>query len=344
MTASVVDRLRELRLDAAPPRGAPAVEPVRPRAQRGRMYLVAGIGLVAVAAALGVATRKNAVAPPSVAPAAQAAPVAAPAAALVAAGFVVPQRSGTIGSQVTGQIREILVREGDRVRAGQVIAHVEDADARAALGRARAAQAEAQQQLAGIHFQRTQAAATLARQQALSARGFTTRASLDASVAESGMLGARVAAAEAALAGASASVRAAEVTLGRFAIRAPFSGVVIDKNAEVGELVSPISAGGGFTRTGIVTIVDMASLHVEADVNEAYIGKVRAGQPVTLSFDALPGETFDAKVSAIVPSADRNRATVRVNIALVRRDPRILPQMAAKAAFLPSASNTGSRQ
>ncbi|GAA0745943.1 efflux RND transporter periplasmic adaptor subunit [Sphingomonas trueperi] len=344
MTASVVDRLRELRLDAVPAMGAPAVEPARPRARRGRMSLAAGIGLVAAAAALGVATRKKAVAPPSVAPAAQAAPVAAPAAALVAAGFVVPQRSGTIGSQVTGQIREILVREGDRVRAGQVIAHVDDADARAALGRARAAQAEAQQQLAGIHFQRTQAAATLARQQALSARGFTTRASLDASAAESGMLGARVAAAEAALAGASASVRAAEVTLGRFAIRAPFSGVVIDKNAEVGELVSPISAGGGFTRTGIVTIVDMASLHVEADVNEAYIGKVRAGQPVTLSFDALPGETFDARVSAIVPSADRNRATVRVNIALVRRDPRILPQMAAKAAFLPSASNTGSRQ
>lgn len=342
MTAAVVDRLRALQLDSAPPRAAPAGDPVRPRR---RAMIGAGIGLVAAAAAIVVATRETAVAPAPVIAAgtAQAAPVAGPAAALVAAGFVVPQRSGTIGSQVTGQIREILVREGDRVRAGQVIAHVDDADARAALGRARAAQAEARQQVAGLRFQRVQAAATLARQQALSDRGFATRASLEASTAESGMLGARVAAAEAALAGAGAAVRAAEVTLGRFAIRAPFAGVVIDKNAEVGELVSPISAGGGFTRTGIVTLVDMDSLHVEADVNEAYIGKIRPGQPVALTFDALPGERFAATVSAIVPAADRNRATVRVNIALVRRDPRILPQMAAKAAFLSSPSSTGSR-
>ncbi|MDP5279880.1 efflux RND transporter periplasmic adaptor subunit [Sphingomonas sp. DG1-23] len=344
MTATVADRLRELRLDREPtraiPRAAPAVRTDRDGGRRSLLPLLLtgmaslAVGSVATASLLGSAGGKPE--PVAAAPVPPASPIAeAPAASLVAAGFVVPQRGGTVGSQVTGQLRQVLVAEGDHVQAGQIIARVDDSDARAALDRAIAAQAEARETVAALRHQHRQAVATLARRQALSQRGFTTMAALEESQAESGMLGARIAAAEAASSGATAAVRAAHVMLDRYAIRAPFAGVVIEKNAEVGELVSPISAGGGFTRTGVVTLVDMASLQVEADVNEAYISGIRSGQRVALTFDALPGERFEAAVAAIVPSADRNRATVRVNIAFVRRDPRILPQMAAKAAFLP---------
>ncbi|WP_158298726.1 efflux RND transporter periplasmic adaptor subunit [Sphingomonas psychrotolerans] len=347
MTATVADRLRELRLDREPtsaiPKAAHAVRVERNGRRSLVPLLLTGLasltfGSVTTAALMGSTDGEPAaVAAVPVLPAAPA--PGASVTSLVAAGFVVPQRGGTVGSQVTGQLRQVLVAEGDHVQAGQIIARVDDSDARAALDRAIAAQAEARQTVAALGYQRRQAVATLARRQALSQRGFTTKAALEESQAESGMLGARIAAAEAALSGATAGVRAAHVMLDRYAIRAPFAGVVIEKNAEVGELVSPISAGGGFTRTGVVTLVDMASLQVEADVNEAYISGIRSGQRVVLTFDALPGERFEAAVSAIVPSADRNRATVRVNIAFVRRDPRILPQMAAKAAFL----STGDR-
>jgi HlyD family secretion protein len=343
MSAATIERLRELRLDRAPGRTPPppagplpdkarASRPLLPLLLTGAACLAIGSIGTAMLIGSGATTATPAVAAPAPAPAPRA--TAAPLSGLVAAGFVVPQRGGTVGSQVTGQLREMLVAEGDHVQAGQVIARVDDADARAALDRAVAAEAEARETIAALHHQLRQADATLARRQALSARGFTTAAALEESQAESGMLAARIGAAQAARAGAAAQVHSARVTLDRYAIRAPFAGVVIEKNAEVGELVSPVSAGGGFTRTGVVTLVDMASLQVEADVAEAYINGIRAGQRVSRSFDALPGERFDAAVAAIVPSADRNRATVRVNIAFVRRDPRILPQMAAKATFL----------
>jgi len=346
MTPTVADRLRELRLDREPTRAVPKAAPAVRIERHGRRslmpLLITGLASLAVGSVATASLLGGAKAVPAAAvPAQPATPAAdAPVASLVAAGFVVPQRGGTVGSQVTGQLRQVLVAEGDHVEAGQIIARVDDSDARAALDRAVAAQAEARQTVAALRHQHRQAVATLARRQALSQRGFTTLAALEESQAESGMLGARIAAAEAALNGAAAAVRAAHVTLDRYAIRAPFAGVVIEKNAEVGELVSPISAGGGFTRTGVVTLVDMASLQVEADVNEAYISGIRSGQRVVLTFDALPGERFEAAVAAIVPSADRNRATVRVNIAFVRRDPRILPQMAAKAAFLPKGDRS----
>lgn len=340
--SAVAERLRTLALEqpaiarpAPPPQRAP-----RPAAQKGRGR---GALLAAIAAALTVGAAAGSAATGWLAPAPAATPASAPTAsetraapsALVASGFIVARRGATIGSQTTGQLREILVGEGDRVAAGQVIARVDAGDALAALARARSEAAMARAGLAALGHQRERAAAALDRREALAARGFATAAALEESRAEAGTLGARVTEARASIAAADAAVRAAELAVARHAIRAPFSGVVVDKNAEVGELVSPVSAGGGFTRTGVVTLVDMASLAVEVDVSEAYIGSIAPGQPVALSLDAVPGERFPARVKAVVPSADRAKATVRVDIALDRLDPRMLPHMAVKAAFLP---------
>lgn len=346
MNVVLADRLRDLRLDVGVKGGVDRTLPranVRqsgPHAGRTALLIAAALACGTLAGGVGTAffrgetaSKAAEAAPPVPAPAADAS-----AGSLVAAGFVVPRRGGTVGSQMTGQLREILVKEGDHVAAGQVIARIDDADARAALSRARSEAVMARAALAALGFQHAEAKSSLARKEALGERGFVTLATLDESRAAAGALGARIGEARANVAAMDAGVRNAEVVMARYVIRAPFAGVVIDKNAEVGELVSPVSAGGGFTRTGVVTIVDMASLGVEVDVNEAYIGRVTPGQPVALTLDAFPGERFRAAVSAIVPAADRNRATVRVDIALLDHDPRILPQMGAKAAFLPANS------
>lgn len=352
--SAVADRLRELRLDRpetiarAAPVGRPAPErrpvsraSVLPRA----LILAAMLGIGATAGSLGTGWALNATgrtAPRAVAP------IEAPAAgagaapspgALVAAGFVVARRGATVGSQITGQLREVLVHEGDRVAAGQVIARLVDDDARAALVRAQAQAAMARASLDAFGHQRTEALATLHRREALRDRGFVTAASLDEALADSETLGSRMAEARANIAAVEAGVTAARIALDRHVIRAPFGGVVVGKNVEVGELVSPVSAGGGFTRTGVASIVDMSSLGVEVDVSEAYIGAITPGQPVALTLDAIPGARFKARVAAVIPSADRNRATVRVAIVFAALDPRILPQMAVKAAFLRPASN-----
>ena len=194
---------------------------------------------------------------------------------LVASGFVVPGRAATVGAPITGTIRSILVKEGSFVRAGQVVAYLDDASAAAVFDRARAQVLMASAEIGGLDAQRDEATATLWRKSELSERGFVTKASLDSSRTTYRTVNAQIAQARANISAMDAVARDARIDVLRHVIRAPFSGVVVTKNAEVGEIVSPVSAGGGFTRTGILTLVDMESLGIDVDISEAHIASLR---------------------------------------------------------------------
>ena len=243
---------------------------------------------------------------------------------LVASGYVVARREATVASETTGRLIAVRVEEGQRVRRGQVLALIEPTLARAetAGAHARAAAADADLAEARRQFDRTTA---------LSQQGFASNAALTAAQSRYDQALAQRNAAHSDAASASAQ-------LARYEIRAPFDGVVVDKAAQVGEMISPLSAGGGFTRTGICTIVDMTSLEIEVDVSESYIARVHEDQRVEATLDAYPDTTFPAHVIATIPTADRSRATVRVRIGFDNLDPRILPEMAISVRFLDQAS------
>jgi RND family efflux transporter MFP subunit len=331
------ERLRTLRIERSPEASA---TPAPRRARRPMRALAALAGAAAAGAAAVLVFTIERPAAPAAAAAAEA-PAAAPIASgsLIASGFIVPRRAATVGSQITGQLRSIQVTEGEHVVAGQVVAYLDSSLADSALAAARAQVRIAAAGVAALNVQHGEALRVVARGEALKARGFVTMASLTANRAQAGTLAAQIAEASANVAAARAAADGAAVAVGRHVIRAPFAGVVINKNAEVGEVISPISAGGGFTRTGVITLVDMSSLGAEVDVNEAYISQVQPGQRADLNLDAYPGKTFEAVVAAIVPSADRNRATVRVRLDIASLDPRMLPQMAAKVTFHRAPSN-----
>jgi HlyD family secretion protein len=264
---------------------------------------------------------------PKPAPAAAPAPAAstatgksAPAGGLIASGYVVARRQATVAAEVTGRLVEVRVEEGQPVQAGEVLAVLEPTLAQAELRTSRARVASAEADLA-------EAARVLNRARELSKQGFATQASLTAAQARHDQAAAQLNASR-------SEAQQASAQLARYLIRAPFSGVVTNKAAQPGEIISPISAGGGFTRTGVCTIVDMTSLEIEVDVSEAYIAKVHQGQKVSAVLDAYPDVTFDAHVIATIPSADRSKATVRVRIGFDKLDPRILPEMAISVRFL----------
>jgi RND family efflux transporter MFP subunit len=239
---------------------------------------------------------------------------------LVASGYVVARREATVASETTGRLIEVRVEEGQHVRRGQIIAVLSPTLARAEYAGAAARAAASDANLAEAQRQ-------LDRTRALRSQGFAS---------EAAMTGAQSAydAAAATRNAAHADAARAGAQLGYFQIRAPFDGVVVDKAAQVGEMISPLSAGGGFTRTGICTIVDMSSLEIEVDVSESYIARVHEEQRVEAVLDAYPDVTFPAHVIATIPSADRSRATVRVRIGFDHLDPRILPEMAISVRFL----------
>jgi RND family efflux transporter MFP subunit len=239
---------------------------------------------------------------------------------LVASGYVVARREATVASETTGRLIEVRVEEGQHVRRGQVLAVLSPTLARAEFAGAQARAAAADANLSEAQRQ-------LDRTRTLRQQGFAS---------EAAMTGAQSAydAAAAQRNAAHADAASAGAQLGYFQIRAPFDGVVVDKAAQVGEMISPLSAGGGFTRTGICTIVDMTSLEIEVDVSESYIARVHEGQRVEATLDAYPDQTFPAHVIATIPSADRSRATVRVRIGFDHLDPRILPEMAISVRFL----------
>lgn len=259
------------------------------------------------------------------------------ASVLDASGYVTARRQATVSSKITGKVREVLIEEGMRVETGQVLATLEDTEARAQLELAQAQLASARSQVDEARALATQAARELERARGMSARGLASASSLDAASAQAESSAARVASAERGVEVARENVEYAEVQLDNTIVRAPFGGIVTVKAAQPGEMISPVSAGGGFTRTGIGTIVDMESLEVQVDVNESYIGRVRAGQRAEAVLNAYPDWKIPASVIAIIPTADRAKATVKVRVALAERDARIVPDMGARVAFLEDA-------
>lgn len=256
---------------------------------------------------------------------------------LNASGYVVARRVATVASKTTGQVAEVLVEEGMAVDEGQVLARLDDTNARAEvaltesrLDNARRAQDEVQVRL-------EEARRTLARAGALREQGLVSQAELDTAEADVAALEARLALALGEARTAERALALSQRLLDDTIIRAPFAGVVVSKDAQPGETISPVSAGGGFTRTGIATIVDMDSLEIEVDVNEAFINRVRQGQPAEAVLDAYPDWRIPASVISIVPTADRQKATVKVRIGFEEFDPRILPEMGVQVWFLEQA-------
>jgi RND family efflux transporter MFP subunit len=265
---------------------------------------------------------------------------------LDATGYVTARRQATVSSKITGKVVAVLIEEGMRVEEGAVLARLDDTEARAQLSLARAQVISTRSQLAEIRAQLAQAERDHARQAELYRRELVAAQVLDAAVAQRDALRAKIAAVEEQVRVAEESVKVAEVQLDSTVVRAPFSGMVIAKAAQPGEMISPISAGGGFTRTGIGTIVDMDSLEIQVDVNESYINRVTPGQRVEATLNAYPEWKIPAEVIAIIPTADRSKATVKVRIAIKARDRRIVPDMGVRVAFLtaptaPAAATPG---
>ncbi len=259
------------------------------------------------------------------------------ASVLNASGYVTARRRATISSKVTGKVIEVNVEEGMAVREGQVLARLDDSSLQAALRLYRAQLEAAKRQIPESEVRLEQARVMLRRQEALRKEGLNTPSDIDNAQAEVDSLIARIASAQEQVKVAESQIAMQLTAIEDTVIRAPFSGVAISKDAQAGEMVSPVSAGGGFTRTGISTIVDMRSLEIEVDVNESYINRVRAGQPVTAVLDAYPDWQIPANVITLVPTADRQKATVLVRIGFQSLDPRILPDMGVKVTFLREA-------
>ncbi|MBM3808542.1 MAG: efflux RND transporter periplasmic adaptor subunit [Acidimicrobiia bacterium] len=259
------------------------------------------------------------------------------ASVLNASGYVTARRRATVSSKVTGKVIEVNVEEGMDVRAGQVLARLDDSTLQAALRLYRAQLEAARRQIPESEVRLEQARTQLQRQERLRKEGLNTPNDIDNARAEVDSLVARIASAQEAVKVAESQISMQQTAIDDTIIRAPFTGVAISKDAQVGEMISPVSAGGGFTRTGICTIVDMRSLEIEVDVNESYINRVRGGQPVTAVLDAYPDWQIPAAVIAVVPTADRQKATVLVRIGFKDLDPRILPDMGVKVTFLREA-------
>ncbi len=253
-------------------------------------------------------------------------------------GYVVARRRATVSSKITGKVIEVFVEEGHAVREGQVLAELDPTQANAALAYAQALLAAARKSMAEDGAKLHEAELNLGRQQELFTQKVIGRAELDTTEANVNALRARIAYANEQQSVAEAMVRQREADVTDTVVRAPFSGMAISKDAQPGEMISPVSAGGGFTRTGICTIVDMSSLEIEVDVNEGYINRVRDGQPVEAVLDAYQDWRIPAHVIAVVPTADRQKATVKVRIGFNHLDPRILPDMGVKVSFLKEAT------
>ncbi len=264
------------------------------------------------------------------------------ASVLNASGYVTARRRATVSSKVTGKVIEVNVDEGMAVREGQVLARLDDTTVRAALGLAQAQLEAARRAVPEIEVRLDEARAALRRREQLSKEGLATPAEMDQYEAEVKSLIARLDSTREQINVAASQVALQQSALNDMVIRAPFSGVAVSKDAQPGEMVSPVSAGGGFTRTGICTIVDMQSLEIEVDVNESYINRVRAGQPVAAVLDAYPDWQIPAKVITMVPTADRQKATVLVRIGFDALDPRILPDMGVKVTFMREADDDAS--
>ena len=252
---------------------------------------------------------------------------------LNASGYVTARRQATVSSKITGKVIEVLVEEGMKVQEGQVLARLDDTNIKTSLRLAEAQLVSATNALAETRVRVREADQELQRQTGLLKNKIATQADYDHAEAALLALKARLEQQQADVTVAEKQVAYWVQQMDDAIIRAPFTGIVTSKNAQPGEMISPISAGGGFTRTGICTIVDMESLEIEIDVNESYINRVRAGQPVEATLDAYPEWKIPCKVIAIIPTADRQKSTVKVRVGFDKLDPRILPEMSVKVAF-----------
>ena len=252
---------------------------------------------------------------------------------LNATGYVVAQRKAAISSKATGTLEWLGVAEGSRVKTGDVIARIDDRDvvaqAQSAEATARAAQANVQ--LSAVELQNAQV--ELTRNQELVAKGFISQSALDTAKARYDRAQAALASAKANLNAALANARNAELSIDYTKIRAPFDGVILSKSANVGDLLTPFSSATD-SKGAVVTIADMSTLEVEADVSESSLGKVKVGQPAEILLDALPDARFRGRINRIVPTVDRAKATVTTKVKFDAIDPRILPEMSAKVSFL----------
>lgn len=259
---------------------------------------------------------------------------APPATLLNASGYVTPRRRATVAAKITARVEQIYAEEGMRVKAGQVLAILDQSDARVRLNSAIADRDSTQAQLNDLQVNLKNAQVELHRTQELKAGGVSTQEALDNARTLVNSYQARIAATQQAVDAENAKIKVAQQDLDNCTVVSPFDGIVVSKDAQRGEMVSPISAGGGFTRTGIATVVDMNSNEIEVDVNESNIGRVYEGQKVTATLDAYPDWQIPSHVRTIIPTADRQKATVKVRISFDKLDPRILPDMGVKVAFL----------
>ena len=255
-------------------------------------------------------------------------------AVLQATGYVTARRQATVSAQITGTLTAVLIEEGDHVKQGQVLARLDDSAYKAALDTAKAQAAAAHALVAQYRAQLVQNLRDAARQQSLAAQGLVSKQSAEQAVTLADSTRAMFASQQKTALSADAQVTEAQVNFDYCVVRAPFTGVITTKDAQVGEIISPFSAGGGFTRTGVGTIVDMDSLEVDVDVNEAYIGRVKPDMPAEAVLDAYPDWKIPAHVIAIVPTADRGKATIKVRVALEQKDARIVPDMGVRVSFL----------
>ncbi|HEV2436474.1 MAG TPA: efflux RND transporter periplasmic adaptor subunit [Verrucomicrobiae bacterium] len=262
---------------------------------------------------------------------------------LNASGYVTARRQATVSSKVTGKVMEVLIEEGMKVTNGQVLARLDDSNVKTSLdvavaqlasSKAALAETEAQLKDANLEYQRTVE---------LAKHHIASQSDLDLAESNAKALQAHLAQQKLDIVVAQRQVELWQQQMDDMIIRAPFDGVITTKDAQPGEMISPVSAGGGFTRTGIGTIVDMSSLEIEIDVNESYINRVEPGQPVEATLDAYPDWKIPCKVIAIIPTADRDKSTVKVRVGFDRLDPRILPDMSVKVAFRDSGGTASGR-
>jgi len=325
--------LGQLRID----RTAPAADGV----SRRRLWIAGGVVALTVLIAAGAwwALSAGAAVPVHTVLALPLGGSDAASSVLDATGYVTARREATVSAQITGTVSEVLIEEGDRVKAGQVLGRLDDTAQRAALAQAQAQWHSTQALLVQYEAQLAQSRRDVQRDEDLVKRNLVSEQAVEQARTQVDTQAAQVQAQHKQIDVAAANVRAAQVQLDYCTVRAPFDGVVIAKAAQVGEIISPLSAGGGFTRTGIGTLVDMDSLEIEVDVNEAYINRVEPGQPVESVLNAYPDWRIPSHVIAIIPTADRSKATVKVRIGLDVKDPRIVPDMGARVSFLEQNKN-----
>ena len=316
-------RLEDLRIER---------KPARPAGAPGRLGLWLVMALVVVLAALlwwhGRSTAVQVQTVPV-----RSATSGADHVVLNASGYVTARRQATVSSKVTGKVIEVLIEEGMKVRQGQILARLDDTNVKNGLDIAQAQLDSAEASLEETKALLKQAQNEYTRISALAKQDISSQSDLDKAESDATSLKARLIRQQVDATVARREVDQWKQQMEDMIIRAPFDGVVTTKDAQPGEMISPVSAGGGFTRTGIGTVVDMQSLEIEIDVNESYINRVEPGQPVMATLDAYPDWKIPCKVIAIIPTADRQKSTVKVRVGFDKLDPRILPEMSVKVAF-----------